>query len=281
MTDNDSPQPKGRRQSQDEGAPPSLMLIALGVLALVFLASAALGSVAAPGLSIDEFRSQLESNEFEKIAFRDTSCEVIYRVGDLKNEDRPRRQRLNFINDENAARYVELVQSAKARDPKITTKVYTLQASADQRALIYFVTTVLIFVAFYYFLLRPLRPGAGILNFGKSTHQNVADRTGVKLADVAGVEEAKAEVVEIVEYLRSPEKFRRLGARIPKGVLLVGPPGTGKTLLAKATAGEAGVAFFASSGSDFVEMFRRRRRQSRPRPLSKRSRELALHPLPR
>lgn len=74
-------------------------------------------------------------------------------------------------------------------------------------------------------------------------------------ADVAGEEEEKAELEEIVEFLKTPERFRRLGARIPKGVLLVGPPGTGKTLLAKAVAGEAGVPFFSISGSDFVEMF--------------------------
>jgi len=79
--------------------------------------------------------------------------------------------------------------------------------------------------------------------------------TGVTFADVAGVDEAKAELVEIVDFLKNPQDYGRLGARIPKGVLLVGPPGTGKTLLAKAVAGEAGVPFFSISGSEFVEMF--------------------------
>src|SRR5256884_35848 len=81
------------------------------------------------------------------------------------------------------------------------------------------------------------------------------DKTGVSFADVAGVDEAKAELQEVVEFLKDPKKYGRLGARVPKGVLLIGPPGTGKTLLARAVAGEAGVAFFSISGSEFVEMF--------------------------
>src|SRR5258708_11997904 len=81
------------------------------------------------------------------------------------------------------------------------------------------------------------------------------DKPAITFADVAGVEEAKQELAEIVEFLKYPEKFVALGARIPKGVLLVGPPGTGKTLLSKAVAGEAGVPFFSISGSEFVEIF--------------------------
>jgi cell division protease FtsH len=97
---------------------------------------------------------------------------------------------------------------------------------------------------------------AGVMSFGKSRFKVVGDRAvGVTFADVAGVDEAKAELEEIVQFLRSPERYARIGARIPKGVLLVGPPGTGKTLLARAVAGEAHVSFFALSGSDFVEMF--------------------------
>lgn len=91
-------------------------------------------------------------------------------------------------------------------------------------------------------------------DFGKSTMKNI-ENSKVRFADVAGCEEEKAEMVELVEYLKNPKKFSRMGARIPKGVILKGPPGTGKTLLAKAVAGEAGVPFFSISGSDFVEMF--------------------------
>ncbi len=98
--------------------------------------------------------------------------------------------------------------------------------------------------------------GGGMMNFGKAkAHIPQNDKNKVTFADVAGAEEEKEELVEIVEFLKDPEKFAKLGARIPHGVLLVGPPGTGKTLLAKAVAGEAGVPFFSMSGSDFVEMY--------------------------
>lgn len=107
----------------------------------------------------------------------------------------------------------------------------------------------------FYLMLRSVQ-GANIraLSFGKSQARLVTGRK-TTFADVAGVDEAKQELIEVVEFLRYPEKFRRLGAEIPKGVLLVGPPGTGKTLLAKAVAGEAGVPFFSISASEFVEMF--------------------------
>jgi cell division protease FtsH len=98
--------------------------------------------------------------------------------------------------------------------------------------------------------------GAQALSFGKSRARLVADAdTGVDFSDVEGCSEAKAELVEVVDYLKSPERCHALGAKIPKGVLLLGPPGTGKTLLARAVAGEAGVPFYSISGSDFVEMF--------------------------
>ena len=99
-------------------------------------------------------------------------------------------------------------------------------------------------------------PGGGLMAIGKSKAKvYVETDTKVTFADVAGVDEAKAELEEVVSFLRDPRSYGRLGARMPKGVLLVGPPGTGKTLLAKAIAGEADAAFFSISGSDFVEMF--------------------------
>ncbi len=111
-------------------------------------------------------------------------------------------------------------------------------------------------LVFWFFMLRRMNPTQGVLTVGKSRARIVGEEgTGVTFADVAGVDEAKQETVEVVEFLRSPEKFVQLGAKIPKGVLLVGPPGTGKTLLARAVAGEAGVTFFSISGAEFVEMF--------------------------
>ncbi|MDP9349759.1 MAG: ATP-dependent zinc metalloprotease FtsH [Gemmatimonadota bacterium] len=109
---------------------------------------------------------------------------------------------------------------------------------------------------FWFWMLRRMNPTQGVLTVGKSRARIVGEEgTGVTFEDVAGVEEAKQELVEIVEFLRTPQKFANLGAKIPKGVLLVGPPGTGKTLLARAVAGEAGVTFFSISGAEFVEMF--------------------------
>ena len=97
--------------------------------------------------------------------------------------------------------------------------------------------------------------GGRVMSFGKSRAKMNADKVKVHFDDVAGADEAKQELAEVVEFLKEPKKYNDLGARIPKGVLLFGPPGTGKTLLAKAVAGEAGVPFFSISGSDFVEMF--------------------------
>ncbi|HSG68034.1 MAG TPA: ATP-dependent metallopeptidase FtsH/Yme1/Tma family protein, partial [Bacteroidales bacterium] len=121
---------------------------------------------------------------------------------------------------------------------------------------------IIILVVVWIFIMRMMGRGAGgaggqIFNIGKSKAQLFDKSTSVSInfKDVAGLEEAKVEIKEIVEFLKSPEKYTKLGGKIPKGALLVGPPGTGKTLLAKAVAGEAKVPFFSISGSDFVEMF--------------------------
>ncbi|HET6567637.1 MAG TPA: ATP-dependent zinc metalloprotease FtsH [Rhodothermales bacterium] len=116
---------------------------------------------------------------------------------------------------------------------------------------------LLLIVGLWIFLLRRMNPGSQVLNIGKNKAVLFDAMSEQKLTfkDVAGLDEAKEEVVEVVEFLQNPKKFTKLGGKLPKGVLLVGPPGTGKTLLAKAVAGEAGVPFFSLSGSDFVEMF--------------------------
>ncbi|MBI4314195.1 MAG: AAA family ATPase, partial [Candidatus Omnitrophica bacterium] len=115
----------------------------------------------------------------------------------------------------------------------------------------------LAFLAFFWFLVyRGAQGGGRILAFGKSRARQISDMDNrFTFEDVAGVDEAKEELKEVIEFLKDPKRFQRLGGKIPKGVLLMGPPGTGKTLLAKAVAGEAGVPFFSISGSDFVEMF--------------------------
>ncbi|MEX0609617.1 MAG: ATP-dependent zinc metalloprotease FtsH [Balneolaceae bacterium] len=116
---------------------------------------------------------------------------------------------------------------------------------------------IALLIVVWIFIFRKMNPGQQVLNIGKNKASlyDQQKETKVTFADVAGLQEAKAEVEEVVEFLKSPQKFTKLGGVLPKGVLLVGPPGTGKTLLAKATAGEASVPFFSLSGSDFVEMF--------------------------
>ena len=116
---------------------------------------------------------------------------------------------------------------------------------------------ILILIGVWFFIMQQTQGGGGrVMNFGKS-HAKMHGEGKIKVSfkDVAGEDEAKEELAEIVEFLRNPGKYNNIGAKIPKGVLLFGPPGTGKTLLARAVAGEAGVPFFSISGSDFVEMF--------------------------
>ncbi|MGH7830203.1 MAG: ATP-dependent zinc metalloprotease FtsH, partial [Candidatus Binatia bacterium] len=118
------------------------------------------------------------------------------------------------------------------------------------------VVPVALFFLLWSYLFKKMGSGSGLMQIGKSKAKvYIEKKTGVSFADVEGIDEAKEELMEVVEFLKNPGKYQRLGGRIPKGVLLIGPPGTGKTLLARAVAGEAGVPFFSISGSDFVEMF--------------------------
>lgn len=144
----------------------------------------------------------------------------------------------------------------KLQEAKVTYKfTQDEDTSLWQNILVTWLPMVLLLVIFIIFMRQVQGGSSQAMNFGKSRAHLNEGKDKVTFADVAGVEEAKEELDEIVDFLKDPKKFTRLGGRIPKGVLLMGPPGTGKTLLAKAIAGEAGVPFFSISGSDFVEMF--------------------------
>ena len=153
-----------------------------------------------------------------------------------------------------AVDYPDLVKELQAGGVKITAKPE--QSPWYVSVFLNFGPIILIFLLWIFFMRQMQMGGNRALSFGKSKAKLISEKSvKVTFADVAGIDEAKAEVQEVIDFLKDPQKFQKLGGKIPKGVLLVGAPGTGKTLLARAIAGEAGVPFFSISGSDFVEMF--------------------------
>lgn len=161
-----------------------------------------------------------------------------------------------FYND--VKEYIDEYNADKPDSEKLT---FDIQRAADRSIWLEMLPTLIMFViigVFWFILMKKMGAGLGgkEMTFGKAKFKNSNDeKKKTTFADVAGADEEKEELEEIVQFLKTPEKYNKLGAKIPKGVLLVGPPGTGKTLLARAVAGEAGVPFFSISGSDFVEMF--------------------------
>jgi cell division protease FtsH len=188
-----------------------------------------------------EFMAHLERGDVEKVIIKQNNISAILRDG-------------NRIQTY-AVEYPDLVKVLREKSVQIEAK-----PQDDGPWYITFLLSwgpFILFLGLWFFLMRQMQVGGNrALSFGKSRARMLTeDKKKITFADVAGVDEAKQEVVEIIDFLKDPQKFQKLGGRIPKGVLIVGPPGTGKTLLAKAIAGEAGVPFFSISGSDFVEMF--------------------------
>ncbi len=188
-----------------------------------------------------EFMTKLDKGDVERVIIKSSHISAI-----LKDKTRIRTY---------SVEYPELVQVLRDKGVQIEAK-----PPDESPWYITFLVTwgpFVLFLGLWFFLMRQMQLGGNkAMSFGKSKARLLTEeRKKVLFADVAGVEEAKNEVLEIIEFLKDPRKFQKLGGRIPKGVLIVGPPGTGKTLLAKAIAGEANVPFFSISGSDFVEMF--------------------------
>ncbi|MFA6045671.1 MAG: ATP-dependent zinc metalloprotease FtsH [Phycisphaerales bacterium] len=246
------PGPDGKNQGP--GKPPSL-----GIFGMVTAAALALFLVMlftqprGESITIDKFEQLWKANQIQKdsVVVRDDTITAKQAAG--PDSQTPTAVRIQF----NATSQKPTMD----RLDKITGGNYTSVQTSPLMQILIFTAPIVIVVGFIYFLIsRSLRGaggGAGVLgNFGKSRHRTLnKEMTGVTFADVAGIDEAKEEVTEIIEFLKNPKKFTKLGGRIPRGILLVGEPGCGKTLLAKAIAGEADVPFFSISGSDFVEMF--------------------------
>ncbi len=203
-------------------------------------------------LSQTEFFTKLENGDIESFSMQPERNVYAIR-GQLKGAEEDEFFSAYVINSEATTQSLYAAESEKGVD---VTATPAEQTSGWVTFLTSIVPLVIIFVLFFFLLSQAQGGGGKVMNFGKSKAKLYNDeKKKVRFRDVAGADEEKQELVEVVEFLKDPRKFAELGARIPKGVLLVGPPGTGKTLLARAVAGEAGTPFFSISGSDFVEMF--------------------------
>ncbi len=202
-------------------------------------------------LTINQVAADIQNGKVERIEESENDLDITYTTGDQrkshKEADSTLVQQLKELGVTTAALQVDKIK-LEIKPPSAWLSVATILG---------YILPFIILAAVFWFVFRQAQgSNNAAMSFGKSrARMFTGDQPSVTFQDVAGVEEAKEELKEVVEFLREPEKFISLGARIPKGVLLVGPPGTGKTLLAKAVSGEAGVPFFSISGSEFVEMF--------------------------
>jgi cell division protease FtsH len=213
------------------------------VIALVVFALLATFNTGSPPEEIryDQFIRKIENGDVSEVVIFGNDVEAVLVDGSEVVTVRPEDHNLTALLLENDIHY----ETNKARSP-----------AWWQSALTYMIPFLLIIGIFFFFMNQSQGGGNKVMNFGKSRARlQEGDKKKVTFQDVAGADEERAELSEVVDFLKDPRKYIEIGARIPKGILLVGPPGTGKTLLARAVAGEAGVPFFSISGSDFVEMF--------------------------
>ncbi|MCJ8280469.1 MAG: AAA family ATPase, partial [Rivularia sp. ALOHA_DT_140] len=228
----------------------------VGLLSASLLLSGALGETQAfaqqQKQKSDEFTYGELLRKIEQGEVREVKIDEAERTAKvyLAEEEPDKFKRVRLLDDNR-----ELIN--ELRDNKVDFGEINSENSRVAVSLLFNLMWILPLVALMLlFLRRTTNASSQAMNFGKSKARfQIEAKTGIKFDDVAGIEEAKEELGEVVTFLKQPEKFTAVGARIPKGVLLVGPPGTGKTLLAKAIAGEAGAPFFSISGSEFVEMF--------------------------
>ncbi|MFB4165034.1 ATP-dependent zinc metalloprotease FtsH [Alteribacillus sp. JSM 102045] len=205
-------------------------------------------------MTTNEFLSKLENNEISSVTLQPEGEVYLVEGQEAGQEEEQTFQTYVPISEENT----QTLMTAQGPDGEALN--LETEPAEEPSAWVTFFTSiipfVIIFILFFFLLSQAQGGGSRVMNFGKSKAKLYQeDKKKARFKDVAGAEEEKQELIEVVDFLKDPRKFANIGARIPKGVLLVGPPGTGKTLIARAVAGEAGVPFFSISGSDFVEMF--------------------------
>jgi len=222
-------------------------------------------------LSLSKFFDYLKEGKVEKVEFNRSVAKVYLTKEALQSKDFEELQRKSILGKESTGpQFVTEIGNSEIFQKKLDEaagegKLVEYKSEAESNWGDYFISflPIIIIIGFWLFMMRRMTGGGGaggggqIFSIGKSKAKLFDEKNDIKVtfSDVAGLEGAKEEIVEIVEFLKNPEKYTSIGGKIPKGALLVGPPGTGKTLLAKAVAGEAKVPFFSLSGSDFVEMF--------------------------
>ena len=230
----------------------SFYIILLVIVALILMM---FNSVSNPtGMKYSDFRKELDAGNVKGVLVKTLEADVIL-TSQSGNYLPDYRYTVSFLSQDS---FMELLDSAY-EDGKLQN--YDVEKKSNPPwwlEMLPMFAMVILFVFFWIFFIQQTQGGGNrVMSFGKSRARMASEesKNKVRFSDVAGADEEKAELEEIVDFLKEPRKYVELGARIPKGVLLVGPPGTGKTLLAKAVAGEAGTPFFSISGSDFVEMF--------------------------
>lgn len=220
---------------------------------VLFLITIFTSSSKAPELSYTEMISHLENSNIQSVVLKGDEATV-----ELVNANKGAKSKTYVVYISSTDVFTQMMIEAYREGQVKDFRTEPPPSAPWWVAILPTIGLIVVFVLFWVFFLQQSQGGGGnrVMSFGKSRAKISTDeKKKVTFDDVAGADEEKEELKEIVEFLKSPKKFIELGARIPKGVLLVGPPGTGKTLLAKAISGEAGVPFFSISGSDFVEMF--------------------------